>query len=90
MDRRQFFGESVAGTLIRLAVLCIVVGVILSALDITPYNLVDRLVHLVRRVYDLGFGALTSVLRYFVLGALVVIPIWVITRVMRGRGDARD
>src|SRR5262245_53294479 len=38
MDRRQFFGDSVAGTLIRLVLLSVVVGVVFSALGITPAN----------------------------------------------------
>ena len=32
MDRRQFFGESVAGTIIRLVLISIVVGIVFIAL----------------------------------------------------------
>ena len=39
MDRRQFFGDSVAGTLLRLVLLSVVVGIIFSVLGITPFNL---------------------------------------------------
>ena len=38
MGHRNFFGDSVAGTLIRLVLLSIVVGIICSALGINPGN----------------------------------------------------
>ena len=43
MDRRQFFGESVSGTIIRLVLLSIVVGIVFSALGINLFNIVERL-----------------------------------------------
>ena len=54
MDRRQFFGDSVAGTIIRLVLISIVVGIVFSALGITPFNLVERLEQIVRRITDLA------------------------------------
>ena len=83
MDYRTFLGGSVVGVLIRLVVLSIVVGVILSALGITPDNIFFRINELLRRIYDLGFGAFESVLGYLVLGAMVVVPIWLIARLIK-------
>jgi H+/Cl- antiporter ClcA len=91
MDRQQFFGDSVARTLIRLVLLSIVVGIIFSVLGITPFNLIERIEQLVRRILDLGFDAFRSAFTYFLLGAVVVIPIWFIMRLLRGGrpGDRR-
>ena len=86
MDRRQFFGDSVAGTIIRLVVLSIVVGVVFSALGITPFNLVERLEQIVRRITDLGFDAFRWAFNYFLLGAIIVFPVWIVVRLLRGRG----
>jgi hypothetical protein len=83
MDRRQFFGDSVAGTVIRLVVLSIVVGIVFSALGITPFNIVERIELLVRRIADLGFDTFRWAFNYFLLGAVVVIPIWFIVRLMK-------
>jgi hypothetical protein len=80
MDRRQFFGDSVAGTLIRLVLLSIVVGVVFSALGITPFNLIDRLELLVRNIMNMGADFFQWALKYFLLGALVVFPIWFVVR----------
>jgi uncharacterized membrane protein YqjE len=91
MDRQQFFGNSVARTLLRLVLLSIVVGIVFSVLGITPFNLIDRMEQLVRRILDLGLDAFRSAFGYFLLGAVVVIPIWFIVRLLKvGRpGDRR-
>jgi hypothetical protein len=86
MDRRQFFGDSVAGTIIRLVLLSIVVGVVFSALGITPFNLVERLEQIVRRITDLGLDTFRWAFNYFLLGAIIVFPVWIVVRLLRGRG----
>ena len=89
MDRRQFFGDSVAGTLIRLVLLSVVVGIVFSALGITPFNLIERLQHLVRNVMNMGFDAFNWALKYFLLGAVIVFPVWFVVRVLRSRRDPK-
>ena len=83
MDAKQFFGDSITGTVIRLVLLSIVVGIVLAALGIRPENIVYHLQILIRRIYDLGFGVIGSALHYFLLGAVIVIPIWFIARLIR-------
>jgi len=85
MDHRQFFGDSVAGTLIRLVLLSVVVGVIFSALGITPVNLIERLEILIRNVMNMGVDAFYWAFKYFVLGAVIVFPIWFLVRLFRKR-----
>ncbi len=69
MDHRHFFGDSVAGTLIRLVLLSIVVGIIFSALGINPSNIVEKLQLLVQRLTTLGFDTVKWAVGYFLLGA---------------------
>ena len=83
MNRRQFFGDSVAGTLVRLVVLSVVVGVVFAALGITPVNLIERLEHLIRNVLNMGFDAFNWAFKYFLLGAVIVFPIWFLMRLFR-------
>jgi hypothetical protein len=83
MDRRQFFGDSVGGTILRLVLLSIVVGIVFSALGITPFNIVERLEQLVRRIADLGIDTFRWAFNYFLLGAIVVVPIWFIVRLLK-------
>ena len=89
MDRQQFFGDSIAGTLLRLVLLSIVVGIVFSVLGITPFNLIERMQQLVSRIIDLGFDAFRSAFTYFLLGAVVVIPVWFVVRLLR-LGRPRD
>ena len=89
MDRRQFFGESVAGTIVRLILLSIVVGIVFKALGVTPETLVQDLIRLVQRIYDLGFSLVGRAFGYFLLGAVVVIPVWFIVRLLSRPRDPR-
>lgn len=91
MDRNTFFGGNPISILIRLALISLAVGIVMSALGIDLGNFFDRLNHLLRNLYDLGFDAIDWVLRYMLLGALIVIPIWLITRlVAAGRAKKSD
>jgi Domain of unknown function (DUF6460) len=83
MDRETFLGGSPLGVFVRLVLLSIVVGVVLSAFDITPQNFFYQINVLLRRIYDLGFGAFESLVGYLVLGAMVVVPIWLIGRIIK-------
>lgn len=90
MDRDSLFGGNPVGVVIRLVLLSIIVGVVLSALDITPRDLIFRIRLLLQRVYDMGFGAVEWAAQYFLLGAVVVVPIWLLTRLFGAGRAPRD
>lgn len=89
MDRNDVFGGNPWAVLLRLAVVSIVVGIVLSSLDITPRDLLFRLNVLARRIYDLGFGAVESVLQYLLIGAVIVVPVWIGARLLGLLGGRR-
>lgn len=80
MDRNTLFGGNPLAVIIRLVVISIVVGIVLSALNIRPDEILYHIRRLIQRIYDLGFGAIETVFGYFLIGAVVVIPIWLIVR----------
>ena len=80
MDRSTFLGGSPLGVIVRLALISIAVGIVLKALGINLWNFFDRINELLRNIYDLGLGAFEWVLEYLLLGAIVVVPIWLISR----------
>jgi hypothetical protein len=86
MNLRSFLGGHPLAVAIRLALISILVGVLLSVLGITPRNFFMMLDRFARYVYDLGFSAVDWVLGYLVLGAMVVIPVWFILRLLRAGG----
>ena len=89
MDNKQIFGGDPLGVLIRLVVLSVIVGIVLSAFGITPDNLFFRLRLLIQRLYDMGFGVIEWAFGYLLLGAMVVVPIWFVARLfgLIGRRD---
>jgi hypothetical protein len=87
MDRNTIFGGNPLGVAIRLALISLVVGIVMKALGIDLSNFFQRINELMRNIYDLGFGAVEWVLADILLGALVVVPIWLIARVV---GAARS
>ena len=80
MDGNRIFGGHPLAVVLRLAILSIVVGIVMSALDIRPANLLDHLRLFVQRIYAMGFGAVESLLGYLLLGSAVVVPIWLLAR----------
>lgn len=79
----RFFGGPPLSVILRLILLSILIGVILQVLGLDPWNIIDSLRRLVLRVWDMGFDAVRWVWRYLMLGAVVVVPIWLIVRLMR-------
>lgn len=79
----RFFGGSPFWVVVRLVLLSVVIGVLLSVLGFDPWNIWWSLERLVRRIINLGWDAIDSVWRYFILGAVLVFPIWLIVRLAR-------
>jgi hypothetical protein len=79
----RFFGGPPLAVLGKLVLLSILVGVVLSALGLDPWNIVASLRRLIREVWDMGFDAVRWLWRYFLLGAVLVVPIWLILRLAR-------
>lgn len=78
----RFLGGSPAQVLLRLVFLSFVVGIILSALNLDPLDLVNMAVNFVERLWDMGFHAIGRLGNYLVVGAIVVVPIWLLTRLL--------
>ncbi len=84
----RFLGGSPLAVATRLILLSILVGVVLAAVGFDPWNIVNSIRLLFQRLWDLGFDAVNGLWRYFLLGAVIVIPIWLISRMFgapRGR-----
>ncbi|MBI5129086.1 MAG: hypothetical protein HZA66_06570 [Rhodopseudomonas palustris] len=84
----RFLGGSPLAVLFRLVLMSILVGVVLAAIGLDPWNILVSIRLLFQRIWDLGFDAISGVWRYFLLGAVIVIPIWLLSRLFgapRGR-----
>jgi hypothetical protein len=79
----RFFGGPPLAVIFRLALLSILVGVILAVLGLDPLNILRSIENLVRAIWDMGFDTVVRLWRYFLLGAAIVVPIWLIVRIIR-------
>ena len=84
----RFLGGSPLAVAFRLILLSVLVGVVLSAIGFDPWNIVKSIKALFQWIRDLGFDAVNWMWRYFLLGAVIVIPVWLLSRMFgapRGR-----
>ena len=77
----KIFGGSPLAVLFRLILVSVLVGVILSALGLDPWNIIQSVQRLIRNIWNMGWDAVVWLWRYFLLGAVIVIPIWILLRV---------
>ena len=79
----HYLGGSPLAVLGRLILLSVLIGVVLSALGLDPWHIIESVERLVRSVWDMGFDAVRWLWRYFLLGAVIVIPIWLVVRLVK-------
>ena len=82
----RFFGGNPALVLTRLAILSLIIGVVLAALGFSPFEIIESLQRLVQRIYDMGFAAVENGFRYFLLGAVIDFPVWLVVRLLKFAG----
>ncbi|BCP51698.1 hypothetical protein K32_03150 [Kaistia sp. 32K] len=84
---QRFMGGSPAQVLLRLIVISLVVGIVLSALGLSPYDIIQKAEQMVWRIWNMGFGAIEWIWKYFLLGAVIVVPVWIVIRLLNlGKG----
>ncbi len=76
----RFLGGSPLGVLLRLVLMSVLVGVVLAAIGLDPWNIVASIQRLADWIWAIGFDAITGLWRYFLLGAVIVVPIWLLSR----------
>ncbi len=85
----QFLGGSPAAVFMKLLFVSLIVGALMMWLGLRPADLMIALVRLADRVWALGFDAIREVGDYIVAGAMVVIPVWLILRLLNLRHTAK-
>jgi hypothetical protein len=81
----RFFGGSPTGVVIRLVLLSLVVGFVMSVFGISPQSVIRGAVDLFRDALRDGFGAFRTLGAYILTGAALVVPIWLIIRLTKAR-----
>jgi hypothetical protein len=77
-----FLGGSIATVAVRLLVVSFVVGLFLTMFGFDPEDIYLRFVAVVQHVVEFGLTDLHHVGRILLTGAMLVVPIWLILRLM--------
>ena len=81
----RFLGDTPLRVAIRLLLLSLLVGWLLSAVDLTPRDLLDWTVARVEGLIDLGFRGFGQFGETILVGAAVVVPVFLLARVLSYR-----
>ena len=82
---QRFLGGSVLGTIVKLALLSVLVGMVMNFFGWSPRDVLWVLEDALRDLWNAGFAALDSFVGYFLLGAAVVIPAFFVLRLLSFR-----
>jgi hypothetical protein len=85
----RFIGGTPAAVFLRLLLISLIVGALLMWLDIRPMDVFNALNRFINRLWNLGFDAIREVLQYVLVGAVIVVPIWLIMRIFNTRAGTR-
>lgn len=80
---QKFMGGSPIAVIIKLVLISLLVGAFMSFLDINPSSLLRSLTRLVQSVLDLGFEAVGEVGQWVIYGAMIVVPLWLLSRIFK-------
>jgi hypothetical protein len=81
----RLLGDTPGRTIVKLIVVCLIVGFVLAFFGFTPDNIIGSLRYHFLDLWYNGFVALGRIGNYLLLGAIVVIPVFIILRLMSYR-----
>lgn len=70
--------KNLVSTVVKLLVACLVVGFVLSYLDLSPEDALKSLGIAAVDVFELGASVFEWGLSYILIGAVIVVPVWLI------------
>lgn len=81
----RFLGDSPLRVIIKLVVISLIVGVVMSTIGWAPRDIYNGILNFFSRLWNLGFDAITNSLEYFLLGAAIVVPAFLLLRILNFR-----
>jgi hypothetical protein len=82
----RFLGDSLWRVALKLLIASLLLGIVLATLGLSPRDIYRRLFDWVERLWSLGFDAVLQFADYIVLGAAIVVPLFLIIRLLKLRG----
>ncbi|HEV7260269.1 MAG TPA: DUF6460 domain-containing protein [Bosea sp. (in: a-proteobacteria)] len=81
----RFLGGSPLAVLVRLLFISLLVGAAMAFLGLSPRGLYEAAARFIRSLGNLGFGAVREVGQWVIAGALLVVPLWLLSRLFAAR-----
>ena len=81
----RFLGGSPGSVLVKLIFLSLLVGAFMAFFGLTPFALIDTVIGWIQSVFDLSFDTVKEIARWVIYGAIIVVPIWLVGRLIASR-----
>lgn len=81
----RFMGGSPGGVIVRLLILSLIVGFLMSVFGLRPQDVIDGAIDLFHAAFRDGFGVFRDLGAYILTGAVLVVPIWFLIRLSKAR-----
>ena len=81
----RFLGDSPLRVILKLLVVSFLVGLVMSAFDWSPFDVLEGRRDVFLDIWNMGFSSLDRFFRYFLLGAVIVVPAFLLLRLFSYR-----
>jgi hypothetical protein len=81
----RFLGDTIGRTILKLIVISFIVGVVMAAFNWSPFDIFYVVRDFIIRIWQQGFAALGRVGEYLALGAAIVVPVFLLLRILNYR-----
>ena len=81
----RFFGGHPINVIIKLAFISLLVGFAMSVFGVNVQGVIRGALELFREALRDGFGMFRNIWGYILTGAMLVVPIWLVIRLSKGR-----
>ena len=81
----RFLGDSPLRVFVKLTILSIIVGMVMSFFGWRPRDVIDAVIDSFERIWSLGFAVVYDSLEYLLVGAAIVVPLFLVIRLLSYR-----
>jgi hypothetical protein len=81
----RFLGGAPASVAIKLVIVSIIVGALLHFAGLSPAALVRGLGRMIESLIGSGWDAVRTVAEFALYGAMIVVPVWLVARLVAAR-----
>lgn len=78
----SLLGDTPGRVIIKLLVFSILVGIVMTLLGWTPIDVIWKIIHFFTSLWTMGFSAFEKLFNVIVVGAAIVVPIFIIMRIL--------